>query len=119
MMKLRRERCAILPLVLKAEWYDMIECGVKREEYRTSPRVLKQIQRWWGEVKIENKSAIVEFRRGYRADAPRMTLLASRVYFRPVDSFINPDQGEPTDAPHYAIVLEGIIPITDKSELTK
>ena len=34
MIKLQRSRCSILPLVLKGKWFDMIERGEKREEYR-------------------------------------------------------------------------------------
>jgi hypothetical protein len=31
MQKLKRSHCAVLPLVLKGEWYDMIASGEKRE----------------------------------------------------------------------------------------
>lgn len=34
MKQLKRSECAILPLVLKGKWYDMIASGEKREEYR-------------------------------------------------------------------------------------
>ena len=34
MIELKRSSCAILPLVLKGKWFDMIERGEKREEYR-------------------------------------------------------------------------------------
>ena len=33
-VKFKRSDCAILPLVLKAYWFNMIACGGKREEYR-------------------------------------------------------------------------------------
>ena len=36
MIKLERKRCAILSLVLKGKWYDLIASGVKREEYRAA-----------------------------------------------------------------------------------
>lgn len=36
MRKLKRSECAVLTLVLKGKWYDMIEGGEKREEYRDS-----------------------------------------------------------------------------------
>lgn len=34
MKQLKRSECAILPLVLKSKWYDMIANGEKKEEYR-------------------------------------------------------------------------------------
>lgn len=34
MIEIKRSRCAVLPLVLKGEWFDMIARGEKREEYR-------------------------------------------------------------------------------------
>lgn len=38
MRKLKRSECAILHLVLKKPWYDMIAGGEKREEYRDATR---------------------------------------------------------------------------------
>lgn len=107
LIKLKRRECAVLPLVLMGEWYDKIRSGSKDEEYRTSPRVMRQIQRWWGLAKIESLIPIVEFRHGYAKDSPRMCLVASGVFFRRAGEFINPDLGEPTDAPHYVIKLDG------------
>lgn len=46
-----------------------------------------------------------EFRRGYRADAPRMTWLVAGVFFRVAGCYADPEMGEPTDRPHYAITL--------------
>lgn len=105
MKALKRNKCSILPLVLKNRWYDLIEQGVKDEEYRTSKKIVRMIQRWWGEAKIEKKCAVVEFRRDYSADAPRMTWIVTGVYFRQAGCYINPEMGEPTNAPHYALVL--------------
>lgn len=96
---------AVLPLVLKGEWFDVISDGVKYEEYRTSKNVIRQIQRWWGRKKIEGLVAVVEFRRGYAKNAPRMAFTVYGVNFRPAGVFIHPDLGEPTDVPHYVITL--------------
>lgn len=113
MKKLKRENCAILPLVLKNRWYDLIKQGVKAEEYRTSKNIVRMIQRWWGEVKIEKDFAVVEFRRGYSADAPRMTWKVTGVYFRQAGCYTDPEMGEPTDRTHYALVLAERVELVD------
>ena len=115
MKKLKRENCAILPLVLKSKWYNLIEQGVKKEEYRTSKKVVRMIQRWWGEAKIEKKYTAVEFRRGYRADAPRMAWIVAGVYLRKAGCFVDPEMGEPTDRTHYALVLAKRVELGDKT----
>ena len=105
MLSFKRSKCAVLPLVLKGRWYDAIEMGAKAEEYRTATNVVRMIQRWWGKGTIEDRYRVVEFRRGYRADAPRMTWLVSGVFFRVAGCYADPEMGEPTDRPHYAITL--------------
>ena len=115
MVKLNRKNCAILPLVLKSKWYNLIEQGVKKEEYRTSKSIIRMIQRWWGEVKIEKDFAVVEFRRGYRADAPRMAWIVAGVYLRKAGCFVDPEMGEPTDRTHYALALAERIELGDKT----
>lgn len=105
MLSFKRSKCVVLSLALKGRWYDAIEMGAKAEEYRTATNVVRMIQRWWGEGEIEDRFRVVEFRRGYRADAPRMTWLVSGVFFRAAGCYADPEMGEPTDKPHYAIVL--------------
>ena len=113
MLRFKRSKCVVLPLVLKGRWYDAIEMGAKAEEYRTSTNVVRMIQRWWGKVKIEDKYPVVEFRRGYRADAPRMNWIVSGVFFRDVGCYADPEMGEPTDKPHHAIHLFERIELED------
>ena len=77
MMKLKRSECAVLSLVLKGKWYDMIERGEKREEYRDD-------KVYWA-IRLVNwdddgRKCVVEFRRGYGHDAPRMAF-TSPAYF--------------------------------------
>ena len=38
MDEIRRNKCAILSLVLKGKWFDMIAHGGKREEYRDATK---------------------------------------------------------------------------------
>ena len=40
---LPRSKCAILPLVLKKKWFDLIKVGIKKEEYREiKPHYIRQ-----------------------------------------------------------------------------
>lgn len=113
MLSLKRSKCVVLPLVLRGRWYDAIEMRAKDEEYRTATNVVRMIQRWWGEGKIEDMYPVVEFRRGYRADAHRMTWIVSGVYSRGAGCYVDPEMGEPTDRPHYALALGERIELED------
>ena len=60
----------VIYLVLKGEWYDMIDSGEKPEEYR-------DLKRFW-ETRLmiaddfDRLPEIVEFRHGYKKDARKM-----------------------------------------------
>ena len=108
-MRLNRERVAVLPLVLKAKWYDMIASGDKREEYRTSQNVISRIERWVGRGVIEKKLLVVEFFLGYQKNRPHMAFTADIPVIRndPAEraqDVLHFDWGEPC-LRHYAIPL--------------
>jgi hypothetical protein len=42
MKQLKRSECAILPLVLKGKWYDMIASGEKREEFDSFTKEIQE-----------------------------------------------------------------------------
>lgn len=97
---LPRSKCAILPLVLKGEWYDMIARGWKREEYRDStPYWAIRLSNW---DNTDATAHVVEFRLGYAKDAPRMTFNCP-IYYQPAERR-HPEWGEP-DTPHYVLSL--------------
>lgn len=100
--RVERSNCSVLPLVLKGKWFNMIASGEKREEYRTSENVCRQIERWVGHSMIMDKYMIVEFFLGYQRDRPKMAFLACMPEFR--DGAEHPDWGEP-DFHHYVIKL--------------
>ena len=102
MVRLNRNECSVLPLVLMGKWFNMIASGEKREEYRTSENVCRQIERWVGHSMIMDKHMVVEFFLGYQSDRPKMAFLARMPKFR--DYAKHPDWGEP-DFPHYVIKL--------------
>ena len=117
MKKLKRSECAILPLVLKGKWYDMIKRGEKREEYRdeTSYWAVRLLK--WGRAKGVHA---VEFRRGYAKNAPRMAFAVHVFHFTSGKHFFyrqnfsdHPGWGEPSK-PHFVIVLDDRVELEDE-----
>lgn len=100
MRQLRRECCAVLTLVLKGKWYDMIACGRKREEYRDEGKYWNTRIRNWSDKRGPH---VVEFRCGYGKNAPKMWFTVGGVFFR--TNAHTHTWGEPT-WPHFAIVLK-------------
>jgi hypothetical protein len=107
MKQLNRSECAILPLVLKGKWYDMIASGEKKEEYRDRgaywhKRIHSFLER------SNNKVTVVSFARGYKK---------ATMFFKfrlPVIKFYShhPEWGEP-ERPHYVISLGERVEIID------
>lgn len=111
-LTMEESKCAILPLVLKGKWYDMIESGAKKEEYREikpyyTTRLLNWHNRMWPGY------AVVEFRRGYAKNAKRMAFFAMRIENGDPDMRLHytirhesrhPEWGEPHEG-HYVIKL--------------
>lgn len=111
---LKRGECAILSLVLKGHWFNLISSGLKREEYRDFTKYwTTRISNW----DLSPRIHIVEFRRGYSASSPRIAYQASKVmtiagfrrnfYLSSVSD--HPEWGEPSK-PHFVIRLKN--PIT-------
>ena len=117
MIKLERSRCAVLSLILKGKWYDLIASGVKREEYRVATQYWqKRIENW---VLSNKPNHIIEFRRGYRRDAPRMAFSAMAIikdrlrWFGMRQADDHPEWGEPRGL-HFVLVLGSRVELTDK-----
>ena len=117
MDEINRAKCAILSLVLKGKWYDMIEHGVKREEYRDATKYWRIRLNNWDKRFTSKNTPVVEFRRGYRQNAPRMyfwcmgieTVSGMRPYAyvdQSCDKLRHPSWGEPS-TPHFFIELGG------------
>ena len=66
-----RGACVILPLVLKARWYDMIAVGTKREVYLLATEYWQARVFAWAERLKPGTLPVIEFRSGYASDAPR------------------------------------------------
>ena len=109
MIKLRRSKCAILPLVLEGRWFDMIKSGEKQQEYRDWKDYWTiRLFNW------EHKSGtpVVEFRLGYAPNAPRIAFHCPRLITTHGDlrsyclanGCAHPQRGEPRH-PHYLIQL--------------
>ena len=126
MIELERRRCAILPLVLKGKWFDMIASGEKREEYRLPTDYWRKRLHNWDRKFTGNTTPVVEFRRGYAKDAPRMAFwclgietssgLMPYAYVEPTSGkHLHPDWGEPCE-PHFLIELGGVVSLKEPSE---
>lgn len=120
MKTLKRRQCAVLPLVLKRRWYDMIASGEKREEYRlATPYWMKRMDNWAAKWQFRMVAPVVEFRLGYAANAPRMAFRAAIVasingewLYRISRVAYNPAWGEEA-TPHYVIALGEQIKLED------
>jgi hypothetical protein len=107
MKQLKRSECAILPLVLKGKWYDMIASVKKKEEYRDfKPYWVYRLMRFCD--KRGDKACIVSFSKGYKkADM----FFEIRTIFRD-DESNHPEWGEP-ETPHYVIKLGERVELVD------
>jgi len=117
MIELERSKCAILPLVLKGKWFDMIASGEKREEYRLPTDYWRKRLHNWDLRFNAQTTPVVEFRRGYAKDAPRMAfwclgietasgLMPYAYVDDAVGKRLHPEWGEPNE-PHFFIDLGG------------
>ena len=87
--KLKRSHCAVLSLVLKRQWYDLIENGTKKIEWRRADYWLNRVRGWFKLSQIEDLVPVVEFRDGYAADARRMTFVCGCLWNPRVRKFKN------------------------------
>ena len=87
-----------LHLTLKRQWFDMIQSGEKREEYRE----LKPY--WHTRLYLKNFDVIV-FRNGYSKDAPSMCVQAGKIRV----GRGNPKWGAPVDKDVWIIPLGEVV----------
>ncbi len=117
MIGLSISKCAVLSLVLTGKWFDMIESGEKREEYRLPTEYWRKRLHNWDRKFTSETTPVVEFRRGYAKDAPRIAcwclgletssgLMPYAYVETTFDKPIHPEWGEPTE-PHFVIQLGG------------
>lgn len=125
-IRIRRSECAILTLAVKGKWYDMIASGVKREEYRLATNYWWTRFRNWDAAPPGRNLPVVEFRRGYAKDAPRMaywcfgleTESGMKSYAYVDDKVKNtrhPEWGEP-EKPHFVIRLGGRVELESEAK---
>lgn len=81
----------ILDLPLKKEWYNMIESGEKREEYR-------EIKPYWSKRLVGKGYTHVRFRYGYTKRTMLFCLDSIAISFKG-----KPECGAPTDRPVFII----------------
>ena len=115
-IELRGEDCAILYLVLKHKWYDMIAHGNKRQEYRDYTGYWKRRIDKWVDQRKQGKILVIGFSRGYqKADLFFATCKVPVVVSNGCASIVA--WGEPPQ-PHFAIYLDKQVrPIYSKNPL--
>jgi hypothetical protein len=83
-----------LYLTLKKQWFDLINDGIKTEEYR-------EIKPYW-QTRLEGKAYdVVEFRNGYQKDASKMTFKIKEI----VKASGNAEWGASDGQTYYVIKL--------------
>ena len=110
MVKLKRSECAVLSLVLKRRWYDMIASGEKWEEYRdVKPFYTSRIRNWIKKTELPGISiTVVAFSLGrtrptmfFHAYSWPLGVCCAEIHKR---MYPHPEWGEP-ETPHYVIAL--------------
>lgn len=101
MKQLRRSECAILSLVLKGKWYDMIANGIKKEEYRDNKLFWRtRFSNVIFKSRNEDVPMVVAFSRGYQKQD--MFYIVDKTLY--ADGSDHPEWGEP-ETPHFVISL--------------
>lgn len=114
MREIKRSECVVIPLVLTYKWYDMIDKGLKREEYRAdtkrySVRFTNFAMRTNDIVGEKFKKKVVGFQRGY--NKPSMFWWCD-IEFRREGMARHPEWGEPNEA-HWVLKLIERVNIID------
>lgn len=78
-VEIQRGKCGVLPLVLCGKWFDMIDSGIKKVEFRRAEYWLPRASKWLAKCQRENLWPVLEFRHGYSTDARRAAFLAGIV----------------------------------------
>lgn len=120
MKTLKRSKCSILPLVLKRRWFEMVERGEKKEEYRDAKPFWKtRLLNWAWFKRGGARKLVVAFSLGYRK--PTMFFLARPFPFVPGQALLHvyytrrdghPEWGEPREY-HFVIKLIERIELED------
>lgn len=97
----------LLNLTIKRRWFDMIERGEKREEYREldNMQVAKAFARSYCEPKADG---VMVLRNGYRMDSRALAVRVLSIDLCMMSLPEHPGWGEP-NCPHYAILLGEIV----------
>ena len=101
----------ILNLTIKSRWFDMIESGEKREEYRGEDN--RQVAGTYKRLFNYGWSSVfckMILRNGYRMDSPALSVRMSGMNIRSGAQAEHPEWGEPTDrGAHFVIMFDRIV----------
>ena len=96
----------VLNLTIKRRWFDMINSGVKREEYRIGNAQVAKAYDSAAHRRTESDLVMV-LRNGYRMDSPALVVRIVGFSFRTKAE--HPEWGEPTGVRHYAVLFDKVI----------
>ncbi len=97
----------ILNLTIKSRWFDMIESGEKREEYRGEDN--RQVNTAWERIAHDEQPVAytMVLRNGYSMVSPALAVRVYGIILR--NDSVHPEWGEPTDRAHFAIMLGDVL----------
>ena len=99
----------LLNLTIKRRWFDMIASGEKREEYRDDDN--SNVKNAWEWIANDERVGyyVMVLRNGYSMDSPALAVRVWGIILRNGNCSIHPEWGEPSDSPHFAIMLGDIL----------
>lgn len=98
----------LLNLTIKRRWFDMIERGEKREEYRGIGNM--QVEKAFARFYEPKADGVMVLRNGYRMDSRALAVRVFGMTIRSGAQAEHPEWGEPTDrGAHFAILVDRII----------
>lgn len=102
----------LLNLTIKRRWFDMIESGEKREEYRGEDnRQVNTARERIAHIAHDDEPAActMVLRNGYSMGSPALAVRVYGIMLRNGNDSIHPEWGEPTDRMHFVIMLGDVL----------
>jgi hypothetical protein len=93
----------VLHMTLKKKWFDMIQSGVKKEEYR-------EMKKYWHTRLLNREYDVIRFKNGYNPDSPEFD-----IEFNGLESGLGIAEWGAPDYPVYIIKLGKVLSSNNKT----